>query len=299
MADPTISVIITTYNEGAELQSTLRSVIRNTAWLEEVIVVDDGSTDGSADALVTDGIRVIRHGKRIGVAQSRDEGSRAARGNVLCYLDAHERVGRGCLDRCARIAIEHHAISCPDIRDFGVLNWRMHGADFRMCPVHGYFSARWRQGFQLPGISSVTALKAPPYLLPRSVYPDVSWSRSLQGWGASEASIVLKSFFLGIRILHIAGPLARHRFRSEFPYATTWDEVWRNHAIIARVCFDDSTWFQYWLPQVFEPHLTEEARHTLESMEIQDEHDEFLRRKVRTDRQFWTDLMQTSPPPGV
>jgi hypothetical protein len=75
--------------------------------------------------------------------------------------------------------------------------------------------------------------------------------------------------------------------------------VWRNHAIIARVCFDDSTWFQYWLPQVFEPHLTEEARHTLESMEIQDEHDEFIRRKVRTDRQFWTDLMQTSPPPGV
>ena len=163
MTAPTISVIVTTYNEGAELERTLRSVMANTRRLAEMIVVDDGSTDGSAnqmaETLADARIRIIRHDERIGVAYSRDEGSRSARGDVLCYLDAHQRVGKRCLDRCAEVAMERGAITCPDVCDYGWLNWRMHGADFRMCPVHGYFSARWRQGFQLPGVRLVTSLR--------------------------------------------------------------------------------------------------------------------------------------------
>lgn len=111
--------------------------------------------------------------------------------------------------------------------------------------------------------------------------------------------MVLKSFFTGIPILHLAGPLSRHRFSDEFQYDTTWDGIWRNHAIIARVCFDDSTWFRFWWPQLFESRLTQEARQTLESAEVQSEHEEFLKRKVRTDRQFWTDLLRTTPPAGI
>jgi len=121
----------------------------------------------------------------------------------------------------------------------------------------------------------------------------------LRGWGASEASIVVKAFFATIDIVHLMGPLARHRFQKEFSYATTWDGIWRNQAIIARICFDDSTWFQYWLPRVFEPHLNEEARATLESAEVQAEHAEFLTKKVRTDRQFWTDLLRLPPPEEI
>jgi hypothetical protein len=197
------------------------------------------------------------------------------------------------------LAIARHAITCPDIRDFGLFNWRIHGANFQLCPEHGFFSARWRQGIQLPGVSSVTALRAPPYLIPRSLYHGVAWSRSLQGWGASEASIVVKSYFMGISILHIGGPLALHLFRGRFPYETTWDGIWRNHALIARICFDDDTWFRHWLPRVFAPHLTAEAQSTLESPEVQAEHQEFLRTKVRTDRQFWTDLLRQDPPEGI
>jgi len=296
---PTISVIITTHNEGPELAKTIRSVKANTWRLAKVIVVDDGSDDGSTLDLPSEGILVIRHDQRIGVARSRDEGSRAARGDVLCYLDAHQRVSRLCLDRCAKLAIERQAITCPDIRDFGLLNWRMHGADFRMCPNQGYFSARWRHAIQLPGVSAVTALRAPPYLLPRSMYADVAWSPLLRGWGASESSTVLKSFFLGIEILHIAGPLARHRFREAFQYETTWEGIWSNHAMIARICFDDATWFRYWLPRVFEPHLTAEARQLLESHAVQVEREAFAKKKVREDRQFWTELLQTSPPVDV
>ena len=295
----TISVIITTYNEGRELYRTVRSVLENTPSLTEIIVVDDGSTDGSCEALAADQVRIIRHDSRLGVARSRDEGSRVARGDVICYLDAHQRVERRCLDRCARVAVDQQAIACPDLRAFGLLKRRTRGADFQMCPEQGYFSARWRSRLQSPGVSPVTALRAPPYLIPRPMYAAVSWSRSLQGWGATEASMVVKSFFSGIGILHIAGPLARHRFQKEFSYPTSWDGIWRNHAIIARVCFDNATWLPYWLPRVFDPRLTEEARQALASVEIQAEHEAFQRNKVRADRQFWTDLLQTAPPADV
>jgi hypothetical protein len=121
----------------------------------------------------------------------------------------------------------------------------------------------------------------------------------LRGWGASEASIVVKSFFTGIGIWHIAGPVSRHRFQRKFPYATTWEGVWRNHAIIARICFNDATWFRYWLPKVFEAHLDTAAREALASDDIRAEHEAFLAQKVRTDRQFWTELLRQEPPPGV
>lgn len=299
IAPPSLSVIITSHNEGNELERTVRSVIENTHCLAEVIVVDEASTDDSCRDVVGDRVRVIRHERRVGVAYSRDEASRVAQGNVLCYLDAHQRVRPNCLDRCARVALESQAITCPDIRDFGFPRWRLYGVDFCLHPKRGYFTGKWRNWRLRRRVSPATALRAPPYLLPRSIYPMIAWSQALRGWGATEASVGVKAFFSGTRILHVGGPLALHLFRGRFHYETTWDGVWRNHALIARICFDDATWFGHWLPRVFEPHLTPETHSALEAPEVQAEHQEFLRTKIRTDRQFWTDLLRQPPPQGI
>ena len=299
-AAPRISIIVTAHNEGEELACTLRSIVDNTQYLEEVIVVDDGSDDDSCATVGSDIVRVIRHEQRIGVASSRDEGSRAARGNVLGYLDGHQRVGRYCLDRCAQVALERNAITCPDVRDYGLLTWRLHGANCRLCPNRGWLSASWRTRMSLRRVSPVTGLCAPPYLIPRALYRSVAWSHLLRGWGASEASVYLKAFFQGIDILHVAGPVARHRFRpSSSPFRITWEEVWRNHAVIIRTCFDDATWFGYWLPRVFESHLTQETIDWIEGPDAQAEHRRFLSTKLRTDRQFWSDLLGHVPPTGI
>jgi glycosyltransferase involved in cell wall biosynthesis len=288
--NPRISVIVTTHNEGSELAHTLRSISENTRQLYEIIVVDDGSDDGSCDSIDSDRVRVIRHPQRIGIAFSRHEGSLAALGDVLCYLDAHQRVSPDCLDRCAQLAMREHAVTCPDIRDFGLFHWRLHGANFELCPARGYFSARWRQRFVVRSVSQVSALRAPPYLIPRSLYDRVAWSPRLRGWGASEACVGVKAYFTGIRILHMSRPLALHRFQRDSHYAISWSDMYRNQAIIARICFDDDSWRRYWLPRVFERHLTEANRVILDSAEIQIEHEEFQRIKVHSDRQFWTDL---------
>jgi glycosyltransferase involved in cell wall biosynthesis len=296
---PRISVIVTSYNEGTELRRTLDSVRENTAQLEEIIVVDDGSGDGSSDRLEADGIHLIRHSSRMGIARSRNEGSRIARGNVLCYLDAHQRIGAGALDQCAKLALLENSITCPDVRDYGLLRWRLHGAEFRLCPERGYFTSTWRQWFQRRGVRQVSGLRAPPYLIPRCVYDDVAWSNCLQGWGASEASVALKAFFTGCRILHISGPIVRHQFQVTSGFSVSWEELYQNQAVIARICFSEEVWCRYWLPHVFDGHLSESARRLLAGEQLMAEHEEFQKRKIRSDQAFWTELLRMSPPSEI
>jgi len=69
--------------------------------------------------------------------------------------------------------------------------------------------------------------------------------------------------------------------------------------LIARVCFDDRTWQEHWLPKVFESHLTEEAKRDLDSEPILAQHQGFLKRKVRSDTEFWTDLLKQAVPPEL
>lgn len=56
---PRLSVVITAYNEGEELGRTIESVRAHTEQSYEIIVVDDGSTDGSC-RLVQRGYGIMR-----------------------------------------------------------------------------------------------------------------------------------------------------------------------------------------------------------------------------------------------
>ncbi len=291
-----LSTIITAHNEGSEVRRTVRSVRRCTRMPVEIIVVDDGSSDGSCLDLGQDVDRVIRHDRRVGVAYSRAAGCAAARGDVLAFLDGHQRVSRGCLDRCAELAVRRRAIVWPDVRSLRSQMWTGHGASMRLCPVRGYFSAEWHVRPSSSRVSKITTLRTPGYVMPVDVYRRVGWMRALRGWGASESAVALRAFFLDVDILHLCGPVARHKFRRKFPYATPWPAVWRNHALIARVCFDDRTWHEHWLPQVFQRYLTFETRRELQSDEVLQAHAAFQREKVRTDESFWNSVLGIDAP---
>ena len=88
MAD--VSVVIPTHNRRRLLGQTLWSALAQRGVDFEVLVVDDGSTDGTADGLAALGdhrVRLLRHEHPRGVATARNTGVAAARGAWVAFLD--------------------------------------------------------------------------------------------------------------------------------------------------------------------------------------------------------------------
>jgi len=88
---PRVSVIIPTYNRGWILQRAVDSVLTQTFRDFELIVVDDGSQDDTADILAAYGtdIRVIRQ-PNAGVSAARNTGICAAGGEFIAFLDSDD-----------------------------------------------------------------------------------------------------------------------------------------------------------------------------------------------------------------
>lgn len=88
---PRVSVIIPTYNRADLVQQALASVKAQTYRDFEIVVVDDGGTDGTFEVLSADReIRVLRHAGRRGVSAARNTGIHAARGEWLAFLDSDD-----------------------------------------------------------------------------------------------------------------------------------------------------------------------------------------------------------------
>jgi glycosyltransferase involved in cell wall biosynthesis len=84
---PRVSVVVCTYNGSATLRECLEGVLTLHYPDYEVIVVSDGSTDGSAElAREHDGVRVIETPNR-GLSAARNTGLEAADGEIVAYLD--------------------------------------------------------------------------------------------------------------------------------------------------------------------------------------------------------------------
>jgi glycosyltransferase involved in cell wall biosynthesis len=290
-----ISIVITAYNEGDEVLRTVESVRAAARGPYEIILVDDGSTDGSCTAMEGPDLRIARHSLRRGVAPSRNAGARLARGTTIAFLDAHQRLTSGCLERCAELALARQAIVWPDVCGIDNKMRLCHGAAFHFAPHLG-FTARWKTRRPIGAASRISALKTPGYIMPRRLFDRVRLPDALTGWGASEAAVSLKAFFLGIPILHLCGPLARHLFKTTFQYRVRSQDVLRNHAILARICFDDRSWSEYWLPEIFAQDLPELYLNDLELPAIRAEQQEFQRLKVRSDRDFWRWLLKQPEP---
>jgi glycosyltransferase involved in cell wall biosynthesis len=88
---PRFSVIIPAYNGAATIRRALESVLAQTHPPEEVIVVDDGSTDASAEIVAGFGgpIRLLRQQNR-GVSAARNRGAAEATGDWLTFLDVDD-----------------------------------------------------------------------------------------------------------------------------------------------------------------------------------------------------------------
>lgn len=88
---PLVSVIMPAYNARPYIAEAINSVLEQEYPHIELIVIDDGSSDGTAECAESfgDGVKVIRQANA-GVAAARNKGLAEARGELIAFLDADD-----------------------------------------------------------------------------------------------------------------------------------------------------------------------------------------------------------------
>lgn len=92
--DPSISVVIPAYQAAGFITESIESVLAQDRPALEVIVVDDGSTDGTADVVrgFGDAVTLVQHPGNRGEGAARNSGLDAASGDLIAMHDADDRM---------------------------------------------------------------------------------------------------------------------------------------------------------------------------------------------------------------
>ena len=108
-----ISVIVPVYNVGALLQQCVESILKNDCTDCEVILVDDGSTDGISGRLCDEyaarypDLIVAVHTENGGHGAARNTGIQYARGQYLLFVDSDDYIKDGYLDMVRKTAVQY------------------------------------------------------------------------------------------------------------------------------------------------------------------------------------------------
>ncbi len=110
MFTPAISIVIPTYNHREELERCLASIAAQTFQDVEVIIVDDGSTDGTEKLNFRWEVqlpRVIRHPINRGAPAARNTGLAQAKGEYILFCDADVTMQPNMLARMVETLVAH------------------------------------------------------------------------------------------------------------------------------------------------------------------------------------------------
>ena len=154
MISPEYSIIVPAYNVAAYLPQCLDSLLKEQGSQVEVIVVDDCSTDQTAEILrryaaAYPQLRVITHAENRGVSAARNTALDAAQGEYVLFVDADDRLQDGAIP-ALRALIEQPQpadiihFQIRRVSEAGVVLSEMQGAE----KYHDLrIAAEWRQAF--------------------------------------------------------------------------------------------------------------------------------------------------------
>jgi GT2 family glycosyltransferase len=213
-------------NEGGYLKRTVENLQASSPQGTEILVVDDGSTDGSTGFLEdgNTGARLVLAG-HANLSKARNSGGCQAKGDVLIFADAHVEVAPGwwepILDLLANPAIGAvgPAVSImgqPDCAGFGQvlrgpdlsIGWgeRHHDEPYPVCMIGGCFMAMRAETFHALG----------------------GFDEGMIRWGSEDIEMCIRLWLSGYEVWVAPQVDVAHLFRRQFPYNVDWTQVIHN-----------------------------------------------------------------------
>jgi glycosyltransferase involved in cell wall biosynthesis len=199
----TLSVVVACYNVAAHLDRCLGS-LRDQALSAgdyEIIVVDDGSTDGSGDVAArhaaADARVVVHRQSNQGVSAARNAGFDRARGRYVYFVDGDDYVVRQSLPPVLRAMQERHL-------DLAWVGWRrVSGGDDEPVPTDQEGLVPADGGVHVTGLSSGIEHLTGPFH-----YPTSAWSCLIEASLLEQAGVRFEVGRLFEDQLFVAGALA-------------------------------------------------------------------------------------------
>jgi GT2 family glycosyltransferase len=203
-----LSVVIASRNEGERLAGTVGALLDDLPPDGEIVVVDDASSDGSADrvALADRRVRVHRCAVRHGAAGARNLGARLARGGVLLFCDAHVE------PRTAWSGTLLAALDDPRVGAVGVTleNWDGAGLGYGLRLVDVSTDVEWldrrgRRPYRVPLLGGFFLAAR------RAVLRRVGgFDQGMRGWGIEDIELCVRLWSLGWDCVLLPDVVVRH-----------------------------------------------------------------------------------------
>lgn len=235
-----VSIIIPCKNEINNLKNTVDSIMDSKNNLSfEIIVVDDGSTDGSCDFIdinkdIYKAITLISS-KNNGAAGSRNLGAKMAIGKYLFFCDAHVSVPNYWIDNLIKTLEENDAHTiAPIITDMNNDQSKGYGQTW-----NDKLEVTWL--IQKPSIngSEIPIACGCAFGIKREVFDSIGgFDTYFQVWGKEDEELCLKSWLFGFKVILDTTVEVKHIFRTKHPYKVTFAEVIYNFLCMANSHFD-------------------------------------------------------------
>ena len=200
---PRVSVVMPAYNAEATVGAAVASVLWQTYPDVELVVVDDGSTDGTA-ALVRafDGRVTLVEGANAGVGAARNRGIAAARGELIAFLDADDLMLEGHLEALVGVYERHGGLATANAY------WLFAGG---IHPTRTRFKGRYpepaRQRRAILEQNFVSTMSLFPRALVDEIGPFDPEKRHAEDW-----DFWLRAIYAGHRVRLQPKPLALYRW---------------------------------------------------------------------------------------
>lgn len=209
-----VSVIVPAYNVEPFIGQAVESVLRQTYREFEILVVDDGSTDGTAGELRKfrdPRLRVLMHTENKGICEARNTGLRAARGIWVAPLDGDDAWDVGRLTRLTDEACRH-----PRAFIGSNVLFCFSGPRNEMVPWKTLFEDR---GWDPGPVTRLSARDLVRYgldvkpLFPLEIVRSGGLSFSQEYWGHEWLVFLLQLIGLGLEFVLVDDPSYHYRLR--------------------------------------------------------------------------------------
>ncbi|PTT77848.1 hypothetical protein DBR42_24625, partial [Pelomonas sp. HMWF004] len=129
--DVKISVVVANYNYGRFLEEAVRSVLQQSRPADEIIVIDDASTDESIEVLEEirklPGVRVVVNETNLGIVDNFNKAIGLTTGDYVCIVGADNRIRSDYLEKCkdALDSAPDIAVAYTDVMIFGPQGYKL------------------------------------------------------------------------------------------------------------------------------------------------------------------------------